>query len=138
MKKIISFALLVLVFWATGVCTAEVPDLLGNWTGLGDGRSAEEDGSFQPYENWSLNATIGEQKGRLFSGYMTYMGENGTEVVESFAGAIGLDNKALYIAEYDGGYDIGSMISDDEIELIYLKSGRTGEIEIDRLYRIKP
>ncbi len=137
MKKIWSFALLVLIFWATGACVAEVPDLLGNWTGLGDGRYAEDDGSYIPVENWSINVTIGEQKDRLFSGNMTYKLGNGTEVVEGFAGAIGSDNKTLYFAENIKGYDIGSIISDDEIELIYLQDGKDGEIEIDRLHRIE-
>jgi hypothetical protein len=137
MKKIWSFALLVLVFWAMGVCAAEVPDLLGNWTGLGNGRYAAEDGSSKPIENWSVNVTIEEQKDRLFSGNMSYKDNNGTEIVEGFAGAIGVDNKTLYLAEYNEGYDIGTIISDDEIELIYLQDGKKGETELDRLHRIK-
>jgi len=40
--------------------------------------------------------------------------------VESLAGATGLDNKAFYVAESNDGYDFGTIISDDEIELIYL------------------
>jgi hypothetical protein len=137
MKKIWSFALLILVFWAIGMCTAEVPNLLGNWNGLANGLYAGEDGSSKPIENWTLNMIIGEQKDRLFAGNMTYMGENGTQIVEGVTGAIGLDNKTLYIAEYKEGYDIGTIISDDEIELIYLQDGKKGETEIDRLHRIK-
>ena len=139
MKKILYFALLVLVFWATGMCAAEVPNLLGNWTGLGTGFGpyAGEDGSSKPIENWSFNITIGEQKDRLFAGNMTYMGENGTEIVEGFAGAIGLDDKTLYIAEFNAGYDLGMIISDNDIELIYLQDGKKGDTAIDRLHRIK-
>lgn len=137
MKKIWGFALLILVFWATGMCVAEVPDLLGNWTGLGNGRYAAENGSSKPIENWSLNVTIGEQKDRPFTGNLTYKDENGTEIVEGFAGAIGSDNKTLYISEYKEDYDIGTIVSDDEIELIYLQDGKKGEIEIDWLHRIE-
>jgi hypothetical protein len=135
MKKILSVALLVLVFWAMGVCSAEVPDLLGNWTGLANGSYAEN-GFSKPLENWSINLTIGEQKDRLFTGNLTYRDENGTQIVEGFAGAIGPDNKTLYIAEYKEGYDIGTIISNDKIELIYLQDGKKGEVEIDRLNRI--
>jgi len=136
MKKIWSVALLALIFWAMGVCAAEVPDLLGNWTGSGNGLYAE-DGSTKPIENWSINLTIGEQKDRLFAGNLTYKDENETQIVEGFAGAIGPDNKTLYIAEHKEGYDIGTIISADEIELIYLQDGKKGDIEIDRLHRIK-
>jgi len=50
---------------------------------------------------------------------------------------IGLDNKTLYIAEFDKGYTLGTVISNDEIELIYLADGENGSVAIDRLYRIK-
>jgi hypothetical protein len=135
MKKILCFALLALVFWATGICTAEVPILLGNWTALGNGWHVEN-GSTQLTENQSLSVTISEQKDRLFAGNMTYV-ENGTEVVEGFAGAIGLDDKTLYIAESNSGYDLGTIISDNDIELIYLQDGKMGDLEIEKLHRIK-
>lgn len=136
MKKIWSFALLVLVFWTMGMCTAEVPNLLGSWTGLGNDLY-NENGTVKSTENWSVNATIVEQKDRLFAGNLTYLDKNGTEVVEGFAGAIDWDNKKLYIAEFREGYDIGTIISEDEIELIYLQDGKMGNAEIDRLHRIK-
>ncbi len=88
-------------------------------------------------ENWAINMSIGEQTDRLFTGNMTYKDENGTEIVEGFAGAIGSDNKTLYITESNEGFDIGTIVSDDEIELIYLLDGKMGSIEIDELHRIK-
>ena len=135
MKKIWCFALLVLVFLATGICAAEVPDLLGKWTGLESWYGAVN-GSAKLTENESLNVTIVEQKNRLFTGNLTYKLENGTEIVEGFAGAIGLDNKTLYLAEFNEGYDLGTIISDDEIELIYLQDGKMAETTIGRLHRI--
>ena len=68
----------------------------------------EVNGSAKLAENKSLNVTVAEQKNRLFTGNLTIELENGTEIVEGFAGAIGLDNKTLYIAEFNEGYDIGS------------------------------
>jgi len=136
MKKILILALLVLVFWATGMCAAEVPNLLGNWTGSGNALDAEN-GSFKLTENLIVNVTIEEQKDRLFAGNMTYMDKNGTEIVEGFAGAIGLDNKTLFVTRFDKGHSLGTIISNDEMELVYLSDGKGGWVAIDKLYRIK-
>jgi len=135
MKQILCLALLVLVFLATGISAAKVPDLLGKWTGL-ESWYGEVNGSAKLTENKSLNVTVVEQKNRLVTGNMTYKLENGTGIVEGFTGAIGLDNKTLYFAEVDGGYDLGTIISNDEMELIYLQDGKMAEATIGRLHRI--
>jgi len=80
--------------------------------------------------------TVVEQKGRLFTGNLTYE-LNGTETVEGFSGAIGLDNKTIYMAEFREGFDLGTIVSEDEIELIYLQEGAKAQAEIDRLHRTK-
>lgn len=131
MKKM---CIVLLILLTAGICTAQVPDLKGNWTGLGTGYYAEN-GSYKLNENGSISYTITEQKDRLFKGYIAYM-LNGTEFVEGFAGAIGLDNKTLYLAEYDKGYDIGTIISNDEIEFIYIEDGDSGWAAINKLHRI--
>lgn len=136
MKKILCLALLILVFLATGICAANVPDLRGKWTGL-ESWYGEVNGSAKLTENQSLNFTVAEQKNRLFTGNFTYKLENGTEVVEGFAGAIGLDNKTLYVSEFNEGYDLGTIISNDEIELVYLQDGKMGETTLGRLNRVK-
>jgi len=136
MKKILSVALLVMIFFATGICAAKVPDLLGKWTGL-ESWYGEVNGSAKLTENGSLNVTVVEQKNRLFTGNLTYKLENGTEIVEGFSGAIGLDNKTLYLAEFNQGYDLGTIISNDEMELIYLQDGKMAETTISKLHRLK-
>jgi hypothetical protein len=130
MKTILCILLALL---ATGICTAEFPNLVGNWTGTSNGYF-NEDGVTKLYENGSISLVITEQNDRLFTGNLTYT-IDGAEIVKGLAGAIGLDNKALYIAEFDQGYDIGTIISKDEIELIYLADGEAGRAFIDRLYR---
>jgi hypothetical protein len=127
---------IVLLFLMTmGICMAEVPNLIGNWTGSQNTYVAEN-GSYQLYENESTSLVITEQKDRLFTGYVTYP-SNGEVIVENLAGAIGLDNKTYYVAESKEGYDFGTIISDDEIEHIYLADGENGRIVINRLHRIK-
>ena len=134
MKKIWCFSL-VLVFLATGICAAEVPNLLGKWAGV-ESWYGKVNESTKLIEDKSLNLTVEGQKDHLFTGNMTYI-ENGTKIVEGFSGAIGLNNKTLYIAEFKEGYDLGTIISNDDIENIYLEDGKMGGAEIDRLHRIK-
>jgi hypothetical protein len=136
MKKILCFALLVVVFLATGIGAAKVPDLLGKWNGL-ESWYGEVNGSAKLTENKSLNVTVVEQKNRLFTGNLTYKLENGTKIDEGFVGAIGSDNKTLYFSEFNEGYDLGTIISNDEIELIYLQDGKMAMTTIGRLHRIK-
>lgn len=109
--------LVLLAFLAMGICTAEIPNLMGNWT-----------------STQNVYLAIVEQNNGLFTGYITYM-QNGKEIVENFAGAIGLDNKTLYIAEFNEGYDFGTIISDDVMEWIYLADGQMGEVAIDKFHR---
>jgi hypothetical protein len=134
MKKILCFALLAVVFLVTGICAAEVPDLLGKWTGSWSGYD-EGKGYTNLTENGSIILTFIEQEGRIFSGNMTFKLDNKTEGGKGFAGAIGLDNKTLYLAEFDKGYALGTIISKDEIELIYLTDGENASVAIDKLYR---
>jgi hypothetical protein len=136
MKKSLILALLVLVFLATGISAAKVPDLQGNWTGS---YSGYDNGKGYPNlsENGSILYNIDEQKDRLFAGNATIMLKNETVASGGFAGAIGLDNKTLYIARFDKGYLLGTMISNDEMKLVYLSDGKGGLVAIDTLYRIK-
>jgi hypothetical protein len=135
MKKIWSFTLLVLVFLATGITAAKVPDLQGNWTGSWSGYD-DGKGYSKVSENGSILFNFEEQKDRLFLGNLTITLKNET-YDSGFAGAIGLDNKTLYISQFDKGYSLGTIISNDEMELIYLSDGKGGSVAIDRLYRIK-
>jgi len=133
MKKILCFALLVL-FLITTICTSEVPNMLGNWTGSW---SSYDDGKgFTKSENESIRLTVLAQENRIFAGNLIVKLENETELRQDFAGAIGLDNKTLYIAEFFKGYSLGTIVSSDEIELIYLADGDNGSAAIDDLYRI--
>ena len=137
MKNFWCLALMVPILLVTGTCVAEIPDLLGKWTGL-ESLYGEVNGSTKLTENESLNVTVTEQKNRLFTGNLTYREENGTMGSEGFVGTIGLDNKTLYLAEFNEGYDFGTIISNDEIELIYLQDGKSADTGIARLHRIEP
>ncbi|MGD0952814.1 MAG: hypothetical protein ABR985_10570 [Methanotrichaceae archaeon] len=136
MKQILCLALLVLVFLAMGISAAKVPDLLGKWTGSWSAYD-EGIGYSNLTENGSFFLTFTNQHDRIFAGNLTFKPENGTETDEGLAGAIGLDNKTLYISEFNKGYSLGTIISNDEMELIYLSDGKNASVAIDRLHRIK-
>jgi hypothetical protein len=138
MKTSWLFGLLLLAFAATGIAAAEIPNLVGNWVGTGPGYN-EEAGYVDEADFGTVTFNITEQNGRVFNGEMTYL-MNGTDVNEGFAGAIGADDKTLYIAEFVSGYDFGTVISEDEIELIYIQDGEQdsgpGEIFVQTLRRV--
>jgi hypothetical protein len=133
MRDIWLLALIALVF-SVGMSTAEVPNLMGNWSGSGIGYYK---GAFEKEENGSVGLNITEQNDRVFTGNVTFKQENGTIKVEGFAGAIGMDDKSLYMAEFSEGYDFGTIISDDEIELLYLQDGKSAQAFIERYHRTK-
>ena len=134
MKKIWCLAILAICL-TIGFCAAEVPNLIGNWTGSYSEYTIGE-GFSNSAENESFNFTFVEQKDRIFAGNLIDKLDNGTRAVKVFTGAIGLDNKTLYIAEFKG-YTQGTIISNDEIELIHLENGENGSVAIDRLHKIK-
>lgn len=136
MRQICILALLVMAFLVPGSSAIGFPDLLGNWTGMESWYGAV-DGSVRLTENESLNITVTDQNGRLFAGHLSYRSASGTEIVEGFAGAIGQDNKTFYISEFNEGYDLGTIISEDEIELVYLVDGKKAEATLSSLHRIK-
>ena len=141
MKNIWPIGLLAFVLAATAsvsasVSAADLPDLVGVWegpsVGYDDGEGYYEDG-----EDNTVTLTIAEQRGRIFNGTLVYLNRNGTAVVEGFAGAIGLDNSTFYLAEFNSGYDVGTIISEDEIELLYLQDGERGGVSVDTLRRVR-
>ncbi|MGA9097987.1 MAG: hypothetical protein WB392_03550 [Methanotrichaceae archaeon] len=134
MKKIWCLVLLAVLLTA-GICAAKVPGLLGKWTGSWSGYD-EGKGYTNLTTSGTINFTVTEQKGRIFNGNLTVNPKNGTKLNEGFAGAIGLDNKTLYLAEFNEGYDLGTIVSDNEIELIYLSDVKNGSVAIDELHRV--
>ncbi|MFB3764281.1 MAG: hypothetical protein ACE14P_03425 [Methanotrichaceae archaeon] len=133
MKEILYLVLL--VFLAMGVCTAQIPNLMGNWTGFEKGYDAEN-GSYKSVENDSINLSFVEQRDRVFTGNVSYM-YKGKAIVEAFAGAINPDNKTFYLTQIDKGYSIGTIVSDNKIDLIYLAEGGEGAATFEEYRRIK-
>ncbi len=135
-----AFIVLALIMATIGLTLANIPNLTGNWTGSFKGYE-KGIGYLEENKTGTLTIMISEQKGRLFTGNLTdnssLVQNNQEQSMEGFSGVIGLDNKTLYMAEYNKGYDIGTVLSNDTIELIYLEDGETAGAIIDTFHRTK-
>jgi len=120
------FVIVALMMAAVGLSTAEIPNLIGNWTGSFQGYDKHAD-YMDVNKTGNLYMTISDQRGRAFTGNFSLnfsLPQTGlVQMTEGFSGVIGSDNKTLYIAEYDKGYDIGTVLSNDSIEAIYIEDG---------------
>ncbi len=116
----------VLLVAAIGLSVAEIPNLVGNWTGSIKGFS-KDIGYMDVNKPGDLTMVISEQKGQAFIGNFSLnfsLPKAGLmQETEGFSGIIGSDNKTLYFAEYDKGYDIGTILSNDTIEAVYIEDG---------------
>jgi hypothetical protein len=133
MKKVLCVAMVFLV--VGGICAAKVPNLLGIWTGSWTGYD-EGKGFTNSTASGIINYTFLEQRDHIFSGNLTIMLKDGREIDNGFAGAIGLDNKTLYITEFDLGYVLGTIVSEDKIELIFLTDRGNASVAIDKLHPV--
>ncbi len=128
----LKFTVAALLLAVIGLSVADIPNLVGNWTG-----------SYEGYVNNighanatdALTLTISEQKGRLFTGKLSGNLSGLGKDVGEFSGVIASDNKTFYMTEYDMGYDVGTILSNDRIELLYLEDGKTGRVFIDEFHR---
>ena len=134
MKGFLAVLLLGLIVGLVGITTADIPDLVGNWTGpyveynSGEGFSEVESGLF------FLNIT--EQKDRIIIGYTSFKKSDGTQVSRELAGVISADGTDLSLAEQNNGYSNGKIIGPDEFELTYLSDNDPISVAIDTFYRI--
>ena len=131
MDKKLVIAIAALMSATIGLSAAEIPSLVGNWTGSYEGYA--NSGSYiSTNETVAITLVISEQIGRLFTGNLSEFGQ----VTASVSGVIALDNRTFYMTEYDGGYDIGTVLSSDSIELLYLEDGEKGGAFIDEFHRV--
>ena len=144
MKYLIFVAILIVAVLLAG-CTTAAPstgttpaagttDLTGNWTGSMTGYN--QDTGYISSPIGSMKMTVANQTGRVFSGTMVFAGNNGPDETITFAGVIGRDGKTLTFTNEGGGYDTGSILSNNELELVYAYDGKPFIITIDSLKRV--
>lgn len=123
-----------------GLSAADIPNLVGNWTASSEGYK-EGEGLSIVNNTGALTLIVTEQTGRLITGNysLNISLPNGAprQMMEGFSGIIGLDNKTLFISEYDRGYSFGTILSDDVIELAHLEDEQSAIASIITCHRAK-
>jgi hypothetical protein len=139
--KLLSVCLLVLSCALCAGCTAPgsappaapaVPDLAGTWNGSLQGYI---EGTGYIAANNTLTLNITGQQGRIFTGTISVVEANGSVSVRHIAGAISRDGKRLTIVQSDTGYDFGTIVSGNEIELMYVSDEDPAKVVIDSFVR---
>lgn len=133
MKNIIVLALLLALSIPSLAQTTkitEMPDMVGNWTGVMDSAGWEKNTAWMPNEtvsywpNGEEMLMITEQNGKMFSGKIVpKLSPRSAEVV---LGAMGSDNVSINMVDENGIY-WGEMMSPTKMELFYQ------EVEIDEM-----
>lgn len=112
--------------------SASVPNLVGVWTGNWTGHSMNR--GFQEKDSaWLLNVT--EQNGQVFTGYKVYTKAGSEEFSENFSGAISHDGETIYIVDHEDGTAYCSLISPDELEVVYMSDDSDAQVLIVDLFR---
>jgi len=142
MKWIVCIVFLLLAILCSG-CTTTTgststtapthPNLVGNWTGPMKGYI--EGSGYKEYPAGLLTMVVTEQKDRFFSGILVEPVGNKTDV-EEFSGVIHPDGKTFSMVEYNGGYNHGTILSNNEIELIYMNDKKPAILFIDSFQRV--
>lgn len=127
MKRLVGLLILTGIILCTGSIAISpmqkspdsIPNLLGNWSGSGKGYT--EGTGYHDLPLSYITMSITDQKGRFFSGFMTYPLSNRTMRNEGFAGIISNDKKSFQIVEYDNHeHDDGWILYENEIEMVFM------------------
>jgi hypothetical protein len=98
-----------------------IPNLTGTWNVNAQGAVIQKSGisgvwthHSGQYSTLTAQAVVTDQKDRVLHGvFKAPLGEG-----ESFVAVIGMDNKIVYFADYDGTYE-GQIVSNDVINVVY-------------------
>ena len=119
--KIFSVLVILLLCGCIGLsqvsAAPEIPDLVGNWSGVASGYYATENYFFNETNGMNYTLSVHEQHGPVLNGTVS-IATTYFQASYVFSGIIDHDMKTLYIAETGTGMDIAHIISPTEIEFI--------------------
>lgn len=115
----------------------EMPDMMGNWTGIMDSVGWAKNTEWMPNEtvsywpNGEEMLVITEQNGSMFSGKI--VPKLSPRSMEVALGVIGSDNMTISMVDEDGYY-WGEMMSPTKMELFYQEVGIEGMVVSSGLF----
>jgi hypothetical protein len=111
-----------------------IPNLLGNWTG--PARGFTKGIGYRDTGTATGTMSVTFQKDRAFAGNFTFPVKNGSYMTEGFAGVIAHDGETIRIVEFDTHeHDDGWILSENEIELVFIDIEEPQSVIIDSLKR---
>jgi len=116
----------------SSTAAATIPDITGNWTGSPQGYI---EGIGYIGSSGTISMQVTGQQGRIFNGTMSIVEANGSVSTRQIAGAIGRDGKSITLVQSDTGYDLGTIVSDSEIEIVYVSDEEPATVVIDSFVR---
>ena len=129
MLRLLTSTLVLFVVLLPSVGAEEVPNLVGNWSGVGSGAIYEirdilpGDPENLSYGNALINLTIEEQNGRMFVGKM--IPPEHPDEIETILGVILPNNETFYMVDENGHIE-GRLISANEMMVVYREVGPNG------------
>ncbi|MDD1718437.1 MAG: hypothetical protein LUQ25_00125 [Methanoregulaceae archaeon] len=110
------------------------PVLIGNWTGP---MNAYVEGvGYTDFQGETITLLVTEQHDRIFSGTLYFLPAEPGDVPQEFAGVIDRDGRTFRLVE-EGGYSTGTLVSPDEMDVIYLDTTKPFSVAIDSLKRTR-
>jgi hypothetical protein len=131
--RLVGFVILVSCTCIIGTTLAEVPDMVGNWTGTCEGYMGDTGFVDYPLGSFSLNIT--EQKNLVFAGFFLTKDKAGAAIKKPTAGVLNTEGTGFYLAEEKQGFSYGEIIGPDEMRLTYIDSTEPVFAGIDHLVR---
>lgn len=113
MRFLSCLAALLLV--AAPALAADVPSLLGTWSGEQEGAGARDG-----FKKGPVTLIVGEQQGRAFTGKVIYP-QGAGEGSSPFYGSIATDGRMVSIADEDGA--AFGTVEGDTLQLCYVETG---------------
>lgn len=140
-KGMVIITLTLMSLFSFGACYSfaadAAPDLRGTWQsnakGVAVGKLGHTEHSAKPkFLSKEFTIRIDVQEGLFFHGF-----KQSKKAKEEIVGVIKPDNKSIYMSDTDGYY-VGTLISPDQMEMVYLEAGTKSRVAAYSVYtRVK-
>jgi hypothetical protein len=114
---------------ASAAAAQDAPNMIGTWTGKGQGVGAQEG-----WTSGDITLVITDQRGPAFKGHVTYPEGTSAQGSGDFVGAVALDGRSITTADADG-ITTGFLIDPNTLEHCYFEAGADAKVLCARVIR---